>query len=70
MKKVVSIICMLLFSIGALAQGYKNPVLPGFHADPSVCRVGARHFTGVMLGVFAQGESTNGVADFDWFEYK
>ena len=40
MKKSVSIICMLLFSIGALAQGYKNPVLPGFHADPSVCRVG------------------------------
>ena len=27
-------------------------------------------FTGVMLGVFAQGESTNGFADFDWFEYK
>ena len=27
-------------------------------------------FTGVMLGVFAQGVSTNGVADFDWFEYK
>ena len=22
------------------AQGFKNPVLPGFHADPSVCRVG------------------------------
>lgn len=22
------------------AQGYKNPVLPGFHADPSVCRWG------------------------------
>ena len=27
-------------------------------------------FTGVMLGVFTQGENTNGVADFDWFEYK
>ena len=36
-------------------------------------------FTGVMLGVFTQGErlrvgastgmSTNGFADFDWFEY-
>ena len=26
-------------------------------------------FTGVMLGVFTQGETTNGVADFDWFEY-
>ncbi len=22
------------------AQGYRNPVLPGFHADPSVCRAG------------------------------
>ena len=27
-------------------------------------------FTGVMLGVFSQGMSTNGIADFDWFEYK
>ncbi|MCQ2974057.1 MAG: glycoside hydrolase family 43 protein [Bacteroidales bacterium] len=26
-------------------------------------------FTGVMLGVFAQGDSKNGVADFDWMEY-
>ncbi len=40
MNRIVSIISMLLFSIGAFAQGYKNPVLPGFHADPSVCRVG------------------------------
>ena len=24
----------------AIAQGFKNPVLPGFHADPSVCRAG------------------------------
>ena len=22
------------------AQGFKNPILPGFHADPSICRVG------------------------------
>ena len=22
------------------AQGFKNPVLPGFHSDPSVCRAG------------------------------
>ena len=40
MKRIVSIISMLLLFIGASAQGYKNPVLPGFHADPSVCRVG------------------------------
>ena len=26
------------------AQGFKNPVLPGFHADPSVCRVGDDYY--------------------------
>lgn len=26
-------------------------------------------FTGVMLGLFAQGDAKNGVADFDWMEY-
>jgi hypothetical protein len=27
-------------------------------------------FTGMMLGVFTQGESTKVIADFDRFEYK
>jgi alpha-N-arabinofuranosidase len=26
-------------------------------------------FTGVMLGLFADGEDDKGSADFDWFEY-
>ena len=26
-------------------------------------------FTGVMLGVFAQGTDKKGYADFDWFDY-
>jgi alpha-N-arabinofuranosidase len=26
-------------------------------------------FTGVMLGLFAQGDDGDGSADFDWFEY-
>jgi alpha-N-arabinofuranosidase len=26
-------------------------------------------FTGVMLGLFAQGDDDDGYADFDWFEY-
>lgn len=26
------------------AQGFKNPILPGFHADPSVCRVGDDYY--------------------------
>jgi xylan 1,4-beta-xylosidase len=25
-------------------MGYSNPVIPGFHPDPSVCRVGDEYF--------------------------
>ena len=28
-----------LLTSALYSQGYKNPVLPGFHSDPSVCRV-------------------------------
>lgn len=33
-----------LISLTAMAQGYKNPVLPGFYPDPSVCRVGDDYY--------------------------
>ena len=33
-------IAMGMPAISGRAQGYSNPVLPGFHADPSVCRAG------------------------------
>ena len=39
-KKSIIIIVSLLYSFICWGQGFKNPVLPGFHADPSVCRVG------------------------------
>lgn len=26
--------------VQSVSEGYSNPVLPGFHPDPSVCRVG------------------------------
>jgi alpha-N-arabinofuranosidase len=35
---------MLLGSVALLAQGYTNPVIPGFHPDPSVCRVGDDYY--------------------------
>ncbi|MCD7899682.1 MAG: glycoside hydrolase family 43 protein [Bacteroides sp.] len=35
---------LVLISISSLAQGYKNPVIPGFHPDPSVCRVGEDYY--------------------------
>ena len=25
-------------------SGYQNPILPGFHPDPSICRVGDEYF--------------------------
>lgn len=39
-KKSIIITVSLLYSFICWGQGFKNPVLPGFHADPSVCRVG------------------------------
>ena len=39
--------CLSLFiccSISVCAQGYKNPVISGFHPDPSVCRVGDDYY--------------------------
>lgn len=29
---------LVLFVFETYAQGYKNPVIKGFHPDPSVCR--------------------------------
>ncbi len=39
-KRLLSIITVLIPILCAYPQGYRNPVLPGFHADPSVCRAG------------------------------
>ena len=55
MKKTILTLLLLLIIGNSFAQGFKNPVLPGF--------------TGVMLGVFAQGTDKKGYADYDWFEY-
>ena len=41
-----SMILLVLVSmkIGIFAQGYQNPVIPGFYPDPSVCRVGNDYY--------------------------
>jgi len=45
MKRIITIIYALLAMVGTVvAQGYRNPVLPGFHADPSVCRAGDDYY--------------------------
>ena len=40
MKKLLTLNVLVLMALCGWAQGFKNPVLPGFHADPSVCRAG------------------------------
>ncbi|NDV69473.1 glycoside hydrolase family 43 protein [Dysgonomonas sp. 25] len=43
--KCLLIICLIACSIGLEAQnGYKNPVIPGFNPDPSICRVGDDYY--------------------------
>lgn len=40
MKKTLLTLTMFVVVLFGRAQGFRNPVLPGFHADPSVCRSG------------------------------
>lgn len=44
MKKLLSITVLLLSVLQvfaqAMAESFRNPVIPGYHPDPSVCRVG------------------------------
>lgn len=39
---------LLLFTVTAsylaVAQGFKNPIIPGFYPDPSICRVGSDYY--------------------------
>ncbi|WP_428232810.1 glycoside hydrolase family 43 protein, partial [Flavobacterium sp.] len=45
MKKIIILLVyILVFSHNSNAQGYKNPVISGFHPDPSVCRVGDDYY--------------------------
>ena len=63
--KTFIIATLALFASVANAQGFKNPVLPGFHADPSVCRAGDDFYL-----VNSTFQYFPGVPDVDWFEYK
>ena len=41
MKKIVLMMMGIVLGMQVtMGQGFRNPVLPGFHADPSVCRAG------------------------------
>ncbi len=40
MKRVLSVIVFSCAAVAAMAQNYRNPIIPGYHPDPSICRVG------------------------------
>ncbi len=44
MKKITLICLSIVLALNLSAQGFRNPVLPGFHADPSVCCVGDDYY--------------------------
>jgi len=45
MKKIFLFIMFLSLPLFCgHAQGYKNPIIPGFHPDPSICRVGDDYY--------------------------
>lgn len=45
MRNIGILLCALACSIcETFAQGYKNPVIPGFHPDPSVCKAGNDYY--------------------------
>lgn len=40
-NKLLTLLCLLMLSLKPMsAQEYRNPIIPGYHPDPSVCRVG------------------------------
>ncbi len=41
---LLSLAALSLCLCPTLAQGYRNPVVPGFHPDPSICRVGDDYY--------------------------
>lgn len=45
MKRFIFLALASMFFSGVVAQsGYKNPIIPGFHPDPSVCAVGNDYY--------------------------
>ena len=44
MKKLFYAFIAMMIPVMAAAQGYTNPVIPGYHPDPSVCRVGEKFY--------------------------
>lgn len=48
-------------------MSYRNPVIPGFYSDPSICRVGEDFY--LAMYATGNGKRSEASAAFDWFDY-
>ena len=44
MKRIILSFLFLTLTLGLWSQVYRNPVIGGFHPDPSICRVGSDYY--------------------------
>jgi len=42
--KIIMVLALPVLSIAQTPETYKNPILSGFHPDPSICRVGEDYY--------------------------
>ena len=43
-KRRLLLLIIVIANYVAFAQGFKNPIIPGFYPDPSICRVGSDYY--------------------------
>ena len=44
MKRLLLTCCVAAMALQAEAGSYRNPIIPGYHPDPSICRVGSDYY--------------------------
>ena len=44
MKRIISLCLLLITTVALQAQTFRNPIIPGYHPDPSICRVGDDYY--------------------------
>ncbi len=42
--RLAALLAVFIFQTGRAQENYSNPIIPGFHPDPSICRVGDDYY--------------------------
>lgn len=59
MKRVIILAILILMRIASFSQPetFKNPIISGFHPDPSICRVGNDYYLGNDYPIHSVGHT-------------